>query len=43
LLLIRLPKSLREVIEPGVLKTRLKEYLWENAIIINEDACVHFI
>ena len=33
----RLPKSLREVIGPGVFKTRLKEYLLENAIIVNKD------
>ena len=33
----RLPKCLREIIGPGVFKTRLKQYLWENAVFIGED------
>ena len=33
----RLPKCLREVIGPGAFKTKLKQYLWENAVFIGED------
>ena len=33
----RLPKSLREIVGPGVFKIRLKQYLWESAVFISED------
>ena len=32
----RLPKSLREIKGPGVFKTRLKQYLWQNAVFTGE-------